>query len=155
MDKHIEEERIQLFNRLMLKKEKILEATCEIEDLRRKYLNQNQTDEDASIESGIYKNIYNIIECLSEIIGYTQGKGVGIYRVLIDFAIHARSLEGSRFSQKGELPQEEYIHIAVSRMLDAMCVAVNSVTITWNFKKEPFVNIGNLESIVQLFRGPG
>jgi hypothetical protein len=150
---HMDNERILLYQRLTQKKDKILEATYEIEDLRKKYLNQDQKDENASIESEIYKKIYTIIECLSEIIGYTQGRG--IYSALLNYATHSRSKYGSRFSQLQKPSQKiEYDHIAVSPVLDALCVASNSIIITWTFKREPIVNLGNLESLIQPFRLP-
>ena len=154
-DTHIDSERILLYQRLTQKKDKVLEATCEIEDLRRKYINQNQKDENANIESEIYKKIYIIIECLSEIIGYTK-RGIELYLDLLKYAMNSRSRYHSRFSQGGKpsQSQEEY-HIAVSPMLDALCVAANSITLAWNFKREPVVNLGNLEALIQVLRLPG
>jgi len=152
-DAHVENERILLYQRLTQKKDKILEATCEIEDLRRKYINQNQKDDDAFIESEIYKKIFIIIEGLSEIIGYIQPRGIELYKDILNYALHSRSLNGSRFSLAGNKSQS-YSHIAVSSVLDAICVSVNSITITWRFKREPIVNLGNLESLIQLLRLP-
>jgi hypothetical protein len=149
-------ERILVYQRLTQKKDKILEVTCEIEDFRKKYLNQNQRDEDGSIESEIYKRIYMIIACLSELIGYTEGRSNALYRTLLNYSIFSRSSYGSRFSQE-ESPSNETNsgHIASSRVLDAICVAVNSVIITWSLKRDPIVKIEGLESIFQFLRLPG
>ena len=152
----IESERVLVYRRLTEKKDRMLEATIEIEDIRRKYLNQNQKDEDGSIESEIYKKIYTIIACLSELIGYTQGRGIDIYKALLNYAIFDRSSTNSRFSQQHAHPEETHgYHIAASKVIDALCVAVNSIIITWSFKRYPIVSIDKLESSIQLFKLPG
>lgn len=153
---HPNDERVLVYQRLTQQKDKIVEATCQIEDLRKKYLNQNQRDEDGSIESEIYKRIYRIIACLSELIGYTEGRGNDVYRTLLNFSIFSRSVYGSRFSQEqSPSTRTSSSHIASSRVLDAACVAVNSVTITWRLKRDPIVRIERLESIFQFLRLPG
>ena len=151
-----DDERTLVYQRFTRDKDKIVEATCEIEDLRKRYLNQNQRDEDGSIESEIYKRIYRIIACLSELIGYTEGKGNALYRTLLNFSIYSRSTYGSRFSQE-QSPSTitGASHIASSRVLDALCVAVNSVIITWRPKRDPIVRIEKLESDFQFLKVSG
>lgn len=140
------DERSLLYQRLTRNKDKILESTHKIEDCRKKYLNQNQHDEDGSIESEIFKQIYTIIACFSELVGYTQGKSNDLYLTLLNYSIFSRSTDGSRFSQtKSTNDKDDYSHIACSGVLDALCVAVNSIIITWKPKKDPIVNFAGLK----------
>jgi len=149
-------ERMLVFRRLMQKKEQALVATCEIEGLRNKYINQNRKDDDGSIESEIYKRIYTIIECFSELVGYTEGRGNALFNTLVSYAMFSRSENGSKFLwESAERGQGKEFHIAGSKMLDAVAVAANSLIVTWRFKREPIVSIGKLESILQVFKLQG
>lgn len=150
------EERVIIYQRLTQEKDKIVEATCQTEDLRKEYLNQNQRDEDGRIECEIYKRIYRIIACLSELVGYTEGRGYKLYCTLLDFSISSRSVYGSRFSQEQSLSSgTSSSHIASSRVLDAVCVTANSVVITWRMKRDPVVRIEQLESLFQFLKVSG
>jgi len=149
-------ERILVFRRLMQKKEQILVAACEIEDLRNKYINQNRKDDNGSIESEIYKRLYTIIECFSELVGYTKGRGNGLLTTLVNYTMFNRSTSGSKFlCESVETGQEKEFHIAGSKVLDAVAAAANSLMVTWSFKREPIVSIGKLESILQVFKLSG
>jgi hypothetical protein len=152
----LDSERIVVFQRLMQKKEQILIATYEIEDLRRKFINQNRKDDSGEIESGIYKRIYSIIEGLSELIGYTEGRGNELFKVIVDYATFNRSEDRSKFLNPDILKvmykDLKEFSIADSRVLDALAATANSLIITWKFKREPFVKIENLESIIQIFK---
>jgi hypothetical protein len=151
-----ENERIILFQRLMQKKEQLLQVSCEIEDLRKQFLNQEQNDEEGIIESEIYKKIYTILECMSELAGYTQGRGLISLHYLINHFSYYRLKSGSIYVGETIVQKDEnYKHIALSPVLDAMCIAVNCVNISWNFKREPsvaFEKIDGLNQILKLYK---
>jgi hypothetical protein len=150
-----ENERIIIYKRLIQRKDKILEVTCEIEDLRKRYINQHQEDNDGSIESEIYKRLFIIVECLSELVGYTEGRSNSLFLTQLNYVSNSRRFAGSKFSRMNASSEpQQYDHIAISPVLDAICASVNAPIITWNFKNRPIVNIGNLESFIQLFKLP-
>jgi hypothetical protein len=38
------------------------------------------------------------------------------------------------------------------KLTDAVAATTNSLIVTWNFRREPIVSIGKLESVFQLFK---
>ena len=143
----IQNERILLFNRLMKQKDAILVATQEIEDLRKRFLQANKQDADGTIESEIQKRIYTIISALSELFAYTNNPGTSqILLTTTGWATSHRMVEKSQFLEGNDATNRE-AHIAESRVLDALCASVNIVRVEWRLKKEPLVNISNLESL--------
>jgi len=146
-------ERIILFQRLMQKKDQVLQVSCEIEDLRKQFISQGNSDEDGTIEMEIFKRIYSIMECLSEMSGYTQGKGLSVFHGVMDYFGSYRLKSGSKYSKLQTVEREElYAHIATSPVLEAMCIAANSANITWYFKREPSVSFERLESLAQILK---
>jgi hypothetical protein len=135
---------------LIKQKDAVLTATQNIEELRKQYVQANKKDEDGTIESEIYKNIFIILSSLSELFAYTKNPGLSkILLTTTDWAGSRRQEEKSRFLKGND--GKEGCHIAESAALDAMCVTVNVVVLLeWRLKKEPLVNIQNLESLVQM-----
>jgi hypothetical protein len=149
-------ERLALFNRLAKQKDAILAASQDIENLRKQFLQANKKDDDGTIESEIQKRIYVIISALSELAPYAKNPGVSeILMTTVNVATHHRIYEQSRFLEENNNVQA-IGHVALSKVLDAMCAAANSVSVEWRLKREPLVNFRNLESLLQMkFPGHG
>jgi hypothetical protein len=147
----MQNERLVLFNRLIKQKDAILTATQNIEDLRKRYVQANKKDEDGVIESEIQKRLYTIISALSELTAYMDN-AQEFSKILIEVAqwVASRRIAEKSPVLSGDTSTEAGVHIAQSRMLDAVCVCVNTVHVELRLKKEPLVNIQNLESLVQM-----
>jgi hypothetical protein len=135
------EEGIILLNRLIERKNLILSTTQEIEDLRNEYIAKGEKDPDGSIEARLYKHLYTIVSCLSEITINAALHGVRYQLVpkMVEFV--------SNYPRGFNEP----LPLIKTKSLTAFCLAANSVPIMWISKKGPFLKIENLDSLIKMF----
>ena len=146
----VQTERLVLFNRLIQQKDAILNASMEIENSRKRFLQANKKDEDGTIECEIQQRIYVIISALSELVAYSKNEGISqILLTTVQMATQHRTYEHSQFISK-EVGDKAIDHIALSKVLDALCASANMVSVEWRLRKDPLVNFQNLESILQM-----
>lgn len=139
-------ERLRILERLFQKKEAILCASQAIEDLRVKYLANNKQDSEGELEAELYKQIYTIISCLSELTSYATSS----------------SLAGTIVQYVSSMPrlvqgQNAHTPLIERHTITALCASANAVIIRWDFKKGPIVSLDKIQidSIIQLFKHVG
>lgn len=137
--------------RLFDRKDAILRASQDMEDLRSEYKAKGCKDPDGRIEAEVFKRIYTITSCLSELIAYAENPSP--FRILInslpDLLIPARAIG----SKPGEKETENgALHIVEFKSITFICLWANSIEIHARGKKEPFVKIGELGSLINLIK---
>jgi len=134
------EEGVILLNRLIERKNLLLNATQQVEDLRNEYITKGDKDPDGRIERELYKNIYTIVSCLSELM-FNAEHGIG-----------ARLMpEITKFLSTYPRGLNEPLPLIKGKSLTLLCVLANSIPIIWTSKKGPFTKIENLDSIIKMF----
>jgi hypothetical protein len=150
MDKTIidEQERIILLRRFHEKRDAMLVASKEIEDLRVEYITSGKKDSNGKIESEVVKRLLTIFSCLSEL---------GISRPVLEMLENIYYLK-MRYNRihVGLKPDEE-LHVSEAVSTSQLCALANLLEIRWVLKKGPYVSIKieKLESIFKAQLTPG
>lgn len=137
--------------RLFDRKDAILRASQDMEDLRSEYKAKGCKDQDGRIEAEVFKRIYTITSCLSDLIAYA--KNPSPFRILIsslpDLLLPVRAI-GSKLVDKET--KNGAPHIVQFKSITLICLLANSIEIHARGKKEPFVKIGELGSLINLIK---
>ena len=154
MDKSVidEEERIILLRRYHEKRDAMLAASKEIEDLRVEYVSNGRKDPNGKIESEVVKQLLTIFSCLSEL-----GASRFVLKSFEDIYYIRIRLEKSRGNIKPDEPAE-HLHICEAASTAGFCALANLLEITWTPKKGVYINIkliDSLDSLVKIAGGPG
>lgn len=144
MDKSIIEnqERIILLRRFHEKRDAMLAASKEIEDLRVEYITSGRKDPKGKIESEVVKRLLTIFSCLSEL---------GISRPVLNMIkdIYYLKMRYNRI-HKGVKPNEE-LHVSEAVSTSQFCAIANLLEISWMPKKGPYVSI-KIEKLESIFK---
>ena len=138
-----EQERTLLLNRLLERKDMILQASKEIEGLKVEYIAKGGKDPDGRIESEVVKRLLTIFSCLAELGGsrfFLRNIGDIPYIAIrrdINRGISKRAKDG------------EGIHIVEMSSTALICAMANLLEFHWDFKKGPVLNIEQLESFIK------
>ena len=135
-----------MLERLFDRKDTILRASQEIEDIRSEYRLKGCKDPDGNIEAEVFKRMYTIIACLSELSSYANTSS-SLYS-LVRFLVSVRHLRSQFEDREGE---SEGLHVLQYDSISAFCALANAVQIRWGTKKEARKSDHNIESIIKEF----
>ena len=134
------EEKVIQLNRLLDRKDLLLSATQRVEELRNEYFNNGEKDPEGKIETELYKNIYTIISCMSELIAYLIS--IGVKSTAMDTIIKFLST----YPPKVQTP----LPLIKTKALYGLCLLANSLPAAWMLKKESLIKIENLDSLIDI-----
>lgn len=135
-----EQERVLQLKRLFERKDMILQASKEIEDLRAEYIAKGKKDTDGRIESEVVKRLLVITSCLSEI-GFSD-----FLQTIMEHIPHI----ALRIRQIQKTPVD---HIADNEATVVFCAMANLWTFQWEPKKGPTINVSHIESFIKAHFG--